>query len=76
MQVEDLKNYGKSMSEMLRDVRDEEFISSQIEWAATFSALSKLLGSGRAIEILNEVMEATAPQAFAHMMPSADETVR
>ncbi len=46
MQVEDLKNYGKSMSEMLRDVRDEEFISSQIEWAATFSALSKLLGSG------------------------------
>jgi hypothetical protein len=123
MQVKDLKNYGKSMTEMLRTVppdlekklnrigkrkvtkelgllkslrfvllvrkersrmakqdlsavrekglTDEEFIHSQIEWAAMFSALSKLLGSERAVDLLNEVMEATAPPAFAEMLPTA-----
>ena len=122
MQVKDLKNYGKSMSEMLRSVpkeleselekigrrrvtkelgllrllqylflvrkerarmskvdlsairekgmRDEEFIRSQIEWAAMFSALTKLLGPERAVELLNQVMEATAPRAFAEMLPT------
>ena len=126
MQVKDLKNYGRSMSEMLMDVpddlqkqlqrigrrkvskelgllnliryvflhrkekarmskldlsavrekgmRDEGFISSQIEWAAMFSALSKLRGSEKAIQILSEVMEATTPLAFAHMMPSIEDT--
>jgi hypothetical protein len=128
MEVRDLKNYGKSMSEMLMDVpddvekklqsigkrkvtkelgllnlirflflrrkekarmskvdlsavrekgmRDEAFIGSQIEWAAMFSALSKLLGSERAIEILNGVMEATSPQAFVYMMPTVEDLKR
>jgi hypothetical protein len=56
-----------------KGLTDERFIRSQITWAATFSALSKILGSDRAVEVLDEVVEMKAPIVTVHSSPPLEE---
>jgi hypothetical protein len=128
MKISELKNYGKSLSEMAGSMPDEEkkklnalslkvlkkhlglfnllrfmvlaaaerrrmskrdllrireqgltdetFIKSQVRFAALFSALSKIVGSEKALEIFYEMMEVIAPQSFTSLLPTPEDYER
>ncbi len=125
MKIQYLKNYGKSLLEMMGDVPQEiqkeisgagfniikkhlnpnnqkrfaasleakkknmlnmdlstvsekglnssEFIYQQIEWAASFSAASKIIGREKALNLFREITEQTYPKLFFYMFPTPEE---
>jgi hypothetical protein len=125
MKMEQLKNYGKSLIEMIEDVpqkiikeisdssfniikrhlnsddlerfmssfpeekermskknlspvrkkglNSEEFIHQQIEWAASFSTASKIIGNEKALNVFREIIEKTYPKLFFNMFPTSED---
>lgn len=55
---------------------DETFIKSQVRFAAMFSAMSKIVGSEKTLEIFYEMMEAIAPQSFTSILPAPEDYER
>ncbi len=49
---------------------NEEFLSQQIEWAASYSAMCEMVGKEKAMEIHNEIAAQTYPKLFSMSFPS------
>jgi len=69
-----LKENRKASKLDLSDIRakgmtNDKFIKQQLEYLAMFAALAKVLDSAQAIEIMKQVMEATAVEAFSKSSP-------
>jgi hypothetical protein len=56
-----------------KGLTNEIFINQQLEYLAMFSALSKVLDTKKALEIINKVMDATAGEAMLQNTPTIDE---
>ena len=56
-----------------KGLEDEEFIKYIIDRTAAFSALSKVLTKGEALDINYEITEEVSPEMMSHMMPTEDE---
>jgi len=52
---------------------EERFIKAQVEFAAFYSALSRIVGREKALEILYAVIEATASLFFAALFPGESD---
>jgi hypothetical protein len=59
-----------------KGVTIERFITKEIDRLAFISALSRILGTEKALQISREVLEVTAPQFFAEMLPSGEEFMK
>ena len=74
-----LESEKKRMLKMnLSSVREkglysEEFIHQQIEWAASFSATSDIIGREKALNIHREITEKTYPKLFFYVFPTSEE---
>ena len=56
-----------------RGLTNKAFIKSQIEFAAAYSALGRMIGREKTLAIFNAIMEQIAPIAFPIILPTADE---
>lgn len=56
-----------------RGLTNKAFIKSQIEFAAAYSALGRMIGREKTLAIFNAIMEQIAPIAFPIILPSAGE---
>jgi hypothetical protein len=52
---------------------NEAFIRSQIQFAAMYSAISKIVGMGSALEILYKIMDEVAPIIFQSISPAPED---
>jgi hypothetical protein len=50
-----------------------EFIHQQIEWAASFSAASIIIGREKALNVFREITEKTYPRLFFYMFPTPED---
>lgn len=55
-----------------RGLTDEDFLKGQIQMAALFSAISRIVGKERALEISKEIMDTAGPAAMSHIMPEPE----
>ncbi len=55
---------------------NDKFIKSQIKFAAVYSAMSKIVGKEKALEILNKITAEVAPIIFPSITPSPDDFKR
>ena len=53
-----------------KGLNSEEFIQQQIEWAASFSAISNIIGREKALNIHREITEKTYPNFFFYVFPT------
>ena len=72
-----LKERQKASKLDLTDIRakgmtNTNFIKQQLDYISMFSALSKVLDSTQAIDIMKRVMEATAVEAFSKSSPEPE----
>ncbi len=56
-----------------KGLKSEEFIHQQIEWAASFSATSNIIGREKALNIHREITEKTYPKLFFYVFPTPEE---
>lgn len=56
-----------------KGLNSEGFIHQQIDWAASFSAASTIIGSEKALITFREITEKTYPKLFFHMFPTSEE---
>jgi len=56
-----------------KGLTNENFIKSQVEFAAMYSALSKTAGKERALELFKMIIDRVAPIAYPAMFPSAED---
>ena len=56
-----------------RGLDDDAFIAARVEQAALFAALSHIVGTEKAVEILYEITEVAAPKVVSHIWPTAEE---
>lgn len=56
-----------------KGLSDEEFIRTQINFAADFSAMSRIMGKEKTLEIFNEMMETIAPYSFIYASPRLED---
>lgn len=56
-----------------KGLRSEIFIDQQAEWAANFSAVTRIVGRKTSMEILGKVAESTYPKMFSAMFSLAEE---
>ena len=62
----------------LTTIREHEwgsdaFVAARVEAAASYSALSQMVGTEKALEILVEVAQATAPLVTPHLYPTVED---
>jgi hypothetical protein len=56
-----------------KELNSEEFLHQQIEWAASFSTVSGIIGKEKALNIFREITEKTYPKLFFYMFPTAED---
>lgn len=56
-----------------KGLTDEKFIKAQVEFAALFSAMSKVVGGERALDVLHEMIEATVRQLFDSLFAGMED---
>jgi len=56
-----------------KGLNSEEFIHQQIEWAASFSEASRIIGREKALKIYRDITEKTYPKLFFYMFPTSEE---
>ena len=59
-----------------RGMTNDRFLARQLEYIALFAALARVLGTGRAVAILDEVMDETAREALLLCLPEPDAVRR
>jgi hypothetical protein len=59
-----------------KGMTNERFITREIDRLALISALSKILVNEKALEIGKELVKVTAPEMFAHILPSREDYMK
>ncbi|NIM11833.1 MAG: hypothetical protein GTO45_06915 [Candidatus Aminicenantes bacterium] len=59
-----------------KGLKDDRFIMTVVRKAAYFSALSKVVGMEKALEIDKELAYATSLEGLSHMLPSAEDLLK
>jgi dihydroflavonol-4-reductase len=72
------KERERMMKQNLSSIRekglsDETYINQQIEWAGTYSALSKIVKKGTLNKIYKELMETAGVKIFSNFFPSTQD---
>jgi hypothetical protein len=56
-----------------KGLNSEEFIHQQIEWAASFSTTSNIIGREKALNIHREITEKNYPKLFFYVFPTPED---
>lgn len=56
-----------------KGLNSEDFIYQQIEWAASFSAISKMMKKEEAVKLFRKIAEQTYPKLFSVSFPTSED---
>jgi hypothetical protein len=59
-----------------KGMTNERFITREIDRLAIISALRKIVGTEKALQIGKEILEVMAPQVFAYVLPSREDFMK
>lgn len=59
-----------------KGMTNERFITKEIERLAFISALSRIFGKEKALQISNEIVKVVAPDVFLHVFPSREDYMK
>jgi L-2-amino-thiazoline-4-carboxylic acid hydrolase len=74
MEIEKEKMLKKNLSTVSeKGLNSIEFIHQQIDWAASFSAASKIIGREKTLNVFREITEKTYPKLFFNVFPAPED---